>query len=583
MKPQRRNIGRERMLAPLLVIILGVVAYCNSLSGPFIFDDKAAIVQNPQIRSMVPFKIAAVQPTTIAGRPVLIFTFAVNYRVGHMRVENYHLTNLVIHLGCALLIYFIARRTLLCTSALGVGFCRTATWLAAAIASIWVVHPLNTQSVTYLAQRAESLASLFLLISIYGVIRAAAERRWWGVVAVVACALGMGTKEIAAATPILAILYDRTFLAGNFERALQLRWKIYFGMLCGLVLIGISLHTGLRGTMVGFGLGISALDYARTELNVIAHYIVLAFWPRNLVIDYYDWPIARHWSDVSWGGWLVLAGAIGSLAALKFKPWLGFLGVFFLAILAPTSSFLPIVEEAAAEQRIYLPLAAIVTLVVVIVWFTLAKWKAGRWLAGVACVAAVVALTAATIARNQQYGSDIDIWTDATAKRANNTRAHVNLGEAWAQASIEFPPGSSEARQAAEQAAAQFRIVMALEPRVSHAIFGLGQSLVHLGDPASAESVYTEQLPKHPEIAADLHVERGTLRAQRADWPEAKQDFEAAIGIQPNDLEAHYYLALVDQQLGDLDAAKRELARVVAASPDYKDAAMRLQELGGAK
>jgi hypothetical protein len=198
-------------------------------------------------------------------------------KIGRLRVETYHATNLLIHLLAALILYGIVRRTLL-----GMGpnpAPRSATWLAAMVAALWVVHPLNTQSVTFIVQRAESLAGLFFLASIYCVIRAAEGGGGWGIAAVIACGLGMASKEIVAVAPILAVLYDRTFLAGTFKEALTRRWKIYAGMAATWAFILLSLHTGHRETMVGFHLGISPIEYARTELNVIARYLHLAFWP----------------------------------------------------------------------------------------------------------------------------------------------------------------------------------------------------------------------------------------------------------------------------------------------------------------
>ena len=577
MNEQVMKAERARWAAPLIVLCLGVLAYANSLTGPFIFDDRAAIEENPQIRSLVPFKIPAAGPTTIAGRPVLIFSFAANYAMAHLHVEVYHVTNLLIHLWCGLLVYGIVRRTLLLTNVWGNRFLKSATWLAAVVAAIWIVHPLNTQSVTYLAQRAESLASLFMLASIYCVIRAACGAWWWGVIAVVACVLGMGSKEIVAATPVLAVLYDRTFLAGTFARARRLRWKIYAGMVAGFGLILFSLHTGFRETMVGFHIGISPMDYARTELNVIAHYVALGLWPVNLCFDYYDWPIARAWGDVSVGGWAVLAGVVACLTAVKWKPWLGFLGVWYCAILAPTSSFLPIRQEAAAEQRMYLPLVAIVVLIVVGGWVIVNRWKVGRWVVGIAGVAVIVALAWLTVERNEQYGSAVEIWTDTVAKRPNNARAHGNLGQAWAQASLEFPVGSDEARAATQQAAQQFRVAMALEPGLVGPVIALGQSLVRLGDSSAAERLYTEQLPTHPDGRVKLLLERGSLQAQRGDLAEAKEDFLAVVAAEPGNVQGHYYLGVVCQEMGDFGDAERELEWVVRDSPKYRDAEERLR------
>jgi tetratricopeptide (TPR) repeat protein len=601
MNQPKSNVGRVRWMAPLLVICIGVIAYSNSLEGPFIFDDMAAIVRNPQICSLNPFKFPSPGPTAIAGRPVVIFSFAANYAIGRLRVQGYHLTNLLIHLGAAMLLYGIVRRTLLGSEIWRRRFAGSATWLAAMVAAMWAVHPLDTQSVTYIVQRSESLAGLFLLGTIYCVIRSAegvgcaiAEntagkpagytgkghaRGVWGILAVIACALGMGSKEIVAAGPFLAVLYDRTFLAGSFKQALKLRWRIYAGMAATWALILLSLHTGLRGTMVGFHLGISPVEYARTELNVIARYLRLALWPTDLTLDYYDWPMARNWADVSWQGWGVLALAIGSLAAVRYKPWLGFLGAWFFLILAPTSSILPIKQEVAAEQRMYLPLAALVCLVVVCGWTMVCRWRALRFAAGMAgCI--LIALPARlTMSRNDQYATALEIWTDTVAKRPDNARARVNLGEAWAQASLDFPRGSNESLAATKQALKEFQTVLAMEPRASEAVFAIGQSLERLGNPLAAEQLYTEALPKYPLVAADLLVERGSLRARRQDWSDAKDDFLAAIKADPRDAEAHYFLGVLYQRQGDWADAKGELEKTVKIAPKYKDAAERLRKV----
>ncbi len=316
--------SRGRWAAPLFVIFVSAIAYSNSLHGPFIYDDIDGIVSNPQIRSLVPYRYSPTKPTTLSGRPVLAFSFAVDYALGGTKVGIYHFTNVSIHLVSALLIYGIIRRSLSYETLWGDGIAGSATWLAAFAAALWAAHPLTTQAVTYIIQRAESLASMFLLASIYCLIRSASGSKWWRVGAVAMCGLGMASKEIVVAAPLLAILYDRTFLAGSFQQAFRRRWKIYLGMaaMWGFVVRAflIDSHDGT----VGFGPWISPLEYARTELNVVAYYLHLAFWPVNLVLDYYDWPIARNWSEVSWQGWLVLGMLVGTVFALKYKPWLGF-------------------------------------------------------------------------------------------------------------------------------------------------------------------------------------------------------------------------------------------------------------------
>jgi tetratricopeptide (TPR) repeat protein len=195
----------------------------------------------------------------------------------------------------------------------------------------------------------------------------------------------------------------------------------------------------------------------------------------------------------------------------------------------------------------------------------------------IAACLAMVLLARLTLERNELYSNPVDIWTDTVSKRPNNTRAHVNLGESWAQLSIKFPSGSPEAINAARNAAEQFQIVLSLEPRISHAVFALGQSLERLNEPLAAEDLYTRSLPRYPEVAGDLLVERGNLRARRQDWPDAESDFLAAIQANPANVEPHYFLGVLYQQLSDWTHAEAELATAVAISPSYKDAAARLE------
>ncbi|HEY7088153.1 MAG TPA: hypothetical protein VH518_08705, partial [Tepidisphaeraceae bacterium] len=157
-----------------LVVILILAAYSNSFFGPFIFDDIASIKNNTTIRHLWPPTAALFPPSegqTVQGRPVLNLSFALNRAVGGLGVFGFHVTNVAIHIVASLLLFGIVRRTLLLPS-MRPRFGRSATQLAAAISALWAVHPLLTESVTYVVQRAESLAGLFLLLTLYCFIRA---------------------------------------------------------------------------------------------------------------------------------------------------------------------------------------------------------------------------------------------------------------------------------------------------------------------------------------------------------------------------------------------------------------------------
>src|SRR5437870_3823031 len=107
-----------------------------------------------------------------------------------------------------------------------------APWLAAAVAAIWLVHPLQTERVTYVIQRAEALMGLFFLLTLYFLVRGALSprRKAWYLAAVLACVLGMGSKEVMSVAPLVALLYDRVFLSSSFKTLIRERWKLYFNL-----------------------------------------------------------------------------------------------------------------------------------------------------------------------------------------------------------------------------------------------------------------------------------------------------------------------------------------------------------------
>ncbi len=352
----------------VLVIAAGVWAYHNSFRAPFIFDDTAAISGNPHIRHLWPIRDAMSAPlaSAVSGRPVVCLTLALNYAVGGWNVWGYHALNLTVHLLSALALFGILRRTFE-GATLRDRFGGAAGWLAAAITLIWEVHPLQTESVTYVVQRTELLMGLFLLLTLYCTLRCSQSPHAsvWCLAAIVSCALGMGSKEVMVAAPLIVLLYDRVFLAPSFRELWRRRAVLYVGLAATWLILAVLVATTPRAN-TGFGIeSLTPWDYLKTEAGVIVYYLRLCFWPHPLVIDYFDWPITLSLKDGLVPG-VVVVGLLGATAwTFRRQPPLGFLGAWFFLILGPTSSFLPSLGEAAAERRMYLPLAAVVTMVVV--------------------------------------------------------------------------------------------------------------------------------------------------------------------------------------------------------------------------
>ena len=467
-----------------VLIVACALAYHNSLEGPFIFDDHQSVEENPHAHRLWPltYSMRAPLASGIAGRPVVSLSIAINYAIGGLDVTGYHVANALFHTVSALLLLGVARRTLR-LPAIADHLGRDPDWLALAIALLWAVHPLLTESITYIIQRTELLMGLFFLATLYCFTRGATStypraRGAWYVAAVVACALGMGSKEVMVTAPIIVLIYDRLFLAGSFGTALRVRWRLYALLGLTLAIVPILLMTSVAFISKSGG-GFERLTVWQnllTQSGVIVHYLRLALWPSKLVIDYDDWPIAQSLVDVLPQALLIVA----LLALTAHGLWRGhplsFLGAWFFIILAPTSSFLPLGTEIAGERRMYLPAIAIATLAVLGGRFALTylsrrfAWRPSsvRLSGALAVVILSGAMIATTVNRNDDYRTAVSIYGDVAAKRPNNARARLNLGVAL------YKLGEVEpARQAIQQA-------LDLKPNYPDAHYYMG--IIVLGD-----------------------------------------------------------------------------------------------------
>lgn len=240
---------RGTRTAVLLVIgvfaVAAFAAYRNTLTAPFVLDDGGSITDNATIRD---FRHSLHPPPggyTMSGRPVFNVSLAVNYAISGDGEWSYHLLNLAIHFLAACVLFGLTRRTL-ALPCLRARFGKVQVRLAAAIAGLWLLHPLQTEAVTYVSQRTESLAGLFFLVMFYAFARSieSPHPRRWQSFAVVSCLLGMGTKEIMATAPVLLLLYDRTFVAGSIRRV----WRERRGLHAAFILTWLPLAYLVAGT-----------------------------------------------------------------------------------------------------------------------------------------------------------------------------------------------------------------------------------------------------------------------------------------------------------------------------------------------
>ncbi|HUI06033.1 MAG TPA: tetratricopeptide repeat protein [Verrucomicrobiae bacterium] len=609
---------KGRRFLPLVVIAAGLLAYHNSFTGEFIRDDLGSIVLNPTIRHLWPIWQALSPPhrnwQTVEGRPFINLSLAINYALGGFNVRGYHALNLTIHILAGLTLLGIVRRTLL-RPVLRERFGAAADELALASALLWMLHPLQTEAVSYIVQRAESIMGLFYLLTLYCFIRgvespASGNGKWfmgngswqprarlWYGISVAACALGMASKEVMVSAPVMVMLYDRVFVSGSFREAWRRRWPLYLALGCTWILLGcllVSAGVFAYSSMTAQRIGITRWEYLTTEPGVILHYLRLCVWPRPLYFDFYEWPVARTWMGILPPAVVLLIPVAAAAWAWGRNPvptprvgpiW-GFLCAWFFLILAPTSSVVPL-HDVIFEHRMYLSLAAVVCLVVMGLYSL-----AGRRSFPVFVLLAI-ALGFLTCRRNRDYRSDIALRLDAVAQAPNAPLPRYGLGVALQQAGrfqeaidqyervVRLRPGLVEGHYflglcldqvgRTHEAIEQYEQTLWLKPEQASALNSLGVALAKVGRLQEAVEHFQQSVYYKPGYA-EARTNLGIALSRLGKLPEAMEQYREALRLKPDSAEAHYYLGLGLERLGRTQEAMGEYEQALRFKPDLVDA-----------
>jgi tetratricopeptide (TPR) repeat protein len=567
-------VARRRRLwaAEGILIICGLAAYANSLAGEFVFDDYHDIVENSEIRRLWPlWRTVVVESAgglSVHPRPFVVLSFVANYALGGMQAWHFHVVNVTVHILAGLTLFGIARRTLLLPKT--AEFAQASTGLALLIALVWTLHPLQTQAVTYIVQRYESMMGLFYLLTLYTAIRAVTGQhaRLWAVGSWASCMLAMGCKEVAISAPIIVLLYDRTFVAGSFREA----WRRHGGLHVALASTWLLFvpffwaFAGGQGVMgsnngiAGFATRTAWYDYALTQPGVVVHYLRLCFWPRGQCFRY-DWPIAQTAAQII-PPLLVIGGLLVATAwALAHRPMWGFLGAWFFLILAPTSSVIPI-YDVAFEHRMYLSLAAVATAVVMCSYELWRRWSASRPADAVKFAQAPVALAAAAVAalgiqtmlRNEFYRSQLALFRDAVENAPHAAVNHLEYALALHLSGL-----SAEACEEVDRA-------IAIDPTLLgvHKMRGIVLARMNRDDEALVEFAREEEL--HPDNASNVSA-RGKLHYRRGRFADAVKDYTRMIELAPLSAEGFANRGLSYQQLGQHASAIADFDNAIDLDP----------------
>jgi len=348
-----KQYRKVALISSGIIALLTLLVYANSFTASFHFDDYYSIVENDRIKNIHDLKsVLSFNPS----RPIVFLTLALNYYFGRLNTIGYHIVNVLFHMGAAMLVYTIALRLF--------GLARRkpkasivqslqAQWPALFPALVFAVHPMQTEAVTYIIQRATVMCAFFYLLAIYLFMRAE-KGPWWIAGACLSFIFSYLCKEEAATLPAILLIYDYIFVSrGNLSR---LRARAGHHIVFWILLIFSFIYRySLYGTMVNPVKPYTITTYLITELTVILKYIQLLFFPVNQNVDH-DYPtfatFLSFWPLIS----LAFHACVIAYAVWKIRSEkvLSFAILWFYVTLTPTSSIVPL-QDFMAEHRAYLP------------------------------------------------------------------------------------------------------------------------------------------------------------------------------------------------------------------------------------
>jgi tetratricopeptide (TPR) repeat protein len=529
-------------------------AYGPALHGPFLFDDNTLPFALPGFDQPLKVWLANV-------RPVLFFTYWINNQISRDDTYSYHVTNLIIHLIASGLVFLMVRRLLELAKAPA----SRQTLLAGFAAAIFLLHPVQTEAVAYLAGRSESLSVMLVFAAFTLFLYRREARVTWGVTAAVLLLFGAAlfSKEHTIVLPALLLLTDYWWNPGFSFAGIRGNWKLYGVMALGAAAaLAKFWNLIFHGGGAGFGLTeFTWYQYLFTQFRALFVYIGEFLLPVNLNIDW-DFPISHtileHGAIAGLAVWLALIGAAWYYR--RRFPLASYGLLVYLLLMSPTSSILPI-KDPVAERRLYFSIVGLLLIVVDVLSRVKVDYRKLAWVCG------IVTLVAAgvTHARASVWGDQFLLWHDTAAKSPNKSRVHWWLAMSYYE------------RQQYDLALAEFEKTAQLERPVYQLLIDWGLAYDALNQPGKA----LEKLRQAAALDATAHVysQIGMVYAKSSQYPEALEALATAERLDPAFARTYLYRGKIFLKTGRVPEAVVNYQRALALDRNLEEARQDLAQV----
>ena len=559
------------LLVVSCILTLTIVVYANSFRNDFTnWDDKTLVLENPSIRSLSVSNLIDIftPKREKTYQPIRVLSYAIDYRLWKFNPVGYHLGNTALHCFSAVILYLLSSSIL--QQIRGKDFAESNRAAAFIAALLFTVHPVNVESVAWIASRKYGLLAAFYLLSFYLFVRSGEKgARVFGfyLLSLISFVLALLSSPFSVTLPALLYLYD--YCRYTQEKAFQVLKKRFFyylpyGLLSVLqfsILMNV-LSKGPQGT-IKTHLTYNPIYTLLTMLRALFDYVfnlILPFWLNN----WYGASVPKSLLDAkaitAFGVILLILGILRWQIRLGRKMPLFCFGWFFITLL-PASNIIPI-STKVADRYLYLPAAGLFLLFSLTLCTLATTWfpkKLKPFMTMIIVALLLMPLAYLTVQRNRVWANTITLWSDSIRTQANNRTAHLNLGQAL----------SEQGRL--DEAITHFQEALRLSPNYAEAHNNLGTALVQKGKLDMAVPHFYTALRILPDFG-EAHNNLAVALARQGRLEEATKHYSAAAQLNPSSAEVHNNLAVALARLGKIDEAMSHYAKAVELRPDYAEA-----------
>ncbi len=606
------NRYKYHLLGILAISVFCIIIYSNTLNSPFVFDDFPNLKTNPYIRltnlDFVKLYDAGFK-SRCPNRPVANISFALNYYFGRYNATVYHIVNIVIHIINGILAYFLALIIFRQLSdipgqktpqpfhqSIHPSVHPSIILMSLFTALIFVAHPLQTQSVTYIVQRMTAMAAMFFLLSLLCYIRGRlSETRWkrWALFSAcfLSLAMAIGSKEIAVTLPFFILLYEWYFFQDLSVAWLKRNIKYVLIPIAVLFLFALVYLGGnpFDRILAGYtSRDFTMWERVLTQFRVVVFYISLLLYPHPSRLNLIHHFTTSHslFDPITTLLSLVIIASLTGLAIYlaRMKRLISFCILWFIINLAIESSVLSL--EMIYEHRLYLPMFGFALLASYLPFYFLSNKR--LW-AVIILVIVTVSLGTGTYLRNKTWQNEITLWSDVLSKNPQSYRAHDNLGivlldqDRIKEAISHF----SEALRIKHdyenaynnlgnalliegrlnEAISHFSEALRIKPDYADAHYNLGRAIERQGSLDKAIGHYQKALRLNGYLV-DAYINLGNALMRKGNIKDAFVHFSAALQIDPGDVKALANLGVVFLHQGCVDEAIDHFSEALRINPD---------------